>query len=73
MRRILLAIGCVAAILLTRPSLAAPQPQAARPKVLAFFTPSGEVHVNYGHGDRIYSTPPLPTMIDNILRWLLSR
>ena len=31
------------------------------------------VYVNYGHGDRIYSSPPLPTMIDNILRWLLSR
>ena len=31
------------------------------------------VYVNYGHGDRIYSTPTLPTMIDNILRWLLSR
>lgn len=29
------------------------------------------VYVNYGHGDQIYSTPPLPTMIDNILRWLL--
>jgi len=31
------------------------------------------VYVNYGHGDRLYSAPPLPTMIDNILRWLLSR
>jgi len=31
------------------------------------------VYVNYGHGDQIYSGPPLPTMIDNILRWLLSR
>jgi type 1 glutamine amidotransferase len=31
------------------------------------------VYVNYGHGDRIYSAPPLPTMIDNTLRWLLSR
>ena len=31
------------------------------------------VYVNYGHGDRIYSAPPLATMIDNILRWLLSR
>ena len=31
------------------------------------------VYVNYGHGDQIYSAPPLPTMIDNILRWLLSR
>ena len=30
------------------------------------------VYVNYGHGDRIYSAQPLPTMIDNILRWLLS-
>jgi type 1 glutamine amidotransferase len=31
------------------------------------------VYVNYGHGDQIYSTPPLPTMIDNTLRWLLAR
>jgi hypothetical protein len=31
------------------------------------------VYVNYGHGDQIYSAPPLPTMIDNILRWLLAR
>jgi type 1 glutamine amidotransferase len=31
------------------------------------------VYVNYGHGDQIYSAPPLPTMIDNILQWLLSR
>jgi type 1 glutamine amidotransferase len=43
MRRILLAIGCVAATLLTPPSLVAQQPQAARPKVLAFFTPGGEL------------------------------
>jgi type 1 glutamine amidotransferase len=31
------------------------------------------VYLNYGHGDQIYSTPILPTMIDNSLRWLLSR
>ena len=31
------------------------------------------VYLNYGHGDQIYSTPVLPTMIDNSLRWLLSR
>jgi type 1 glutamine amidotransferase len=31
------------------------------------------VYVNYGHGDRIYSTPTLPTMTDNSLRWLLTR
>jgi len=31
------------------------------------------VYANYGHGDQIFSAPPLPTMIDNILRWLLSR
>src|SRR5580765_8016420 len=43
MRRILLAIGCVAATLLAPPSLVAQQPQAARPKVLAFFTPGGEL------------------------------
>ena len=30
------------------------------------------VYLNYGHGDRIYSTPILPTMIDNSLRVLLS-
>ena len=30
------------------------------------------VYVNYGHGDQIYSTPQLPTMTDNSLRWLLS-
>src|SRR5258705_12844547 len=43
MRRMILAIGCVAATLLTPPSLVAQQPQAARPKVLAFFTPGGEL------------------------------
>ena len=31
------------------------------------------VYVNYGHGDQIYSAPPLPAMLDNILRWLLSQ
>jgi type 1 glutamine amidotransferase len=31
------------------------------------------VYLNYGHGDQIFSTPVLPTMIDNSLRWLLSR
>jgi len=31
------------------------------------------VYANYGHGDRIFSAPPLPTMIDNSLRWLLSQ
>jgi type 1 glutamine amidotransferase len=30
------------------------------------------VYLNYGHGDQIYSTPVLPAMIDNSLRWLLS-
>jgi hypothetical protein len=30
------------------------------------------VYLNYGHGDRIYSTPVLPKMIDNSLRWLLN-
>ena len=30
------------------------------------------VYLNYGHGDRIYSTPVLPKMIDNSLRWLLA-
>ncbi|MEO8074892.1 MAG: ThuA domain-containing protein [Acidobacteriota bacterium] len=30
------------------------------------------VYLNYGHGDRIYSTPTLPAMIDNGLRWLLN-
>jgi type 1 glutamine amidotransferase len=29
------------------------------------------VYLNYGHGDRIYSTPVLPAMIDNSLRFLL--
>jgi hypothetical protein len=29
-------------------------------------------YLNYGHGDRIYSTPILPTMIDNSVRFLLS-
>ena len=43
MRRILLAIGCVAATLLVPPSLVAEQAQAARPKVLAFFTSGGEL------------------------------
>jgi hypothetical protein len=43
MGRILLAIGCVAAPLLTPPSLVAQQPHTARPKVLAFFTPGGEL------------------------------
>ena len=30
------------------------------------------VYLNYGHGDRIYSTPILPAMIDNSLRFLLA-
>ena len=30
------------------------------------------VYLNYGHGDRIYSTPVLPTMIDNSVRFLLA-
>ena len=30
------------------------------------------VYLNYGHGDRIYSTPILPTMIDNSVRFLLN-
>jgi type 1 glutamine amidotransferase len=30
------------------------------------------VYLNYGHGDRIYSTPVLPTIIDNSLRFLLT-
>ena len=30
------------------------------------------LYLNYGHGDKIYSTPILPTMIDNSLRWLLN-
>jgi len=29
------------------------------------------LYLNYGHGDKIYSTPILPTIIDNGLRWLL--
>jgi type 1 glutamine amidotransferase len=29
------------------------------------------VYLNYGHGDRIYSTPILPAMIDNSVHWLL--
>src|SRR5436189_6069270 len=43
MRRMIIAIGYGAAILLTPPFLIAQQPQAARPKVLAFFTPGGEL------------------------------
>src|SRR5260221_6009037 len=43
MRRMIIAIGYGAAILLTPPSMVAQQPQAARQKVLAFFTPGGEV------------------------------
>src|SRR5262245_38684444 len=43
MRRILLAIGCLAAILLAPRSVVAQQSQAPRPKVLAFFTPGGEL------------------------------
>jgi hypothetical protein len=39
----IIAIGCGAAILLTPPSLIAQQPQAARPKALAFFTPGGDI------------------------------
>jgi type 1 glutamine amidotransferase len=31
------------------------------------------VYLNYGHGDRIYSTPVLPLIVDNSLRWLLHR
>ena len=30
------------------------------------------VYLNYGHGDRIYSRPVLPTMIDNSVRFLLT-
>jgi uncharacterized protein len=30
------------------------------------------LYLNYGHGDKIYSTPILPAMIDNGLRWLLA-
>ena len=29
------------------------------------------VYLNYGHGDKIYSTSILSTIIDNSLRWLL--
>ena len=29
------------------------------------------VYLNFGHGDRIFSTPALPTMIDNSVRFLL--
>ncbi|HMF60248.1 MAG TPA: ThuA domain-containing protein [Vicinamibacterales bacterium] len=29
------------------------------------------VYLNYGHGDRIYTSPILTTMIDNSLAWLL--
>src|SRR6185436_12519542 len=43
MRRILLAIGCVAAALLLPESAAAQQSDTTRPKVLAFFTPGGEL------------------------------
>jgi type 1 glutamine amidotransferase len=31
------------------------------------------VYLNFGHGDRIYSTPDLPAIVDNSLRWLLQR
>jgi type 1 glutamine amidotransferase len=30
------------------------------------------VYLNFGHGDRIYSTPILPSIIDNSLRYLLN-
>jgi type 1 glutamine amidotransferase len=30
------------------------------------------VYLNCGHGDRLYSAPPLPALIDNSLRWLLA-
>jgi len=30
------------------------------------------VYLNFGHGDRIYSTPELPRMIDNTVRFLLA-
>ena len=43
MRRMILAIGCVAATLLTPRPIVAQQSQAVRPKVLAFFTPGGEL------------------------------
>jgi uncharacterized protein len=29
------------------------------------------VYLNFGHGDKIFSTPTLPAIIDNSLRWLL--
>jgi uncharacterized protein len=29
------------------------------------------LYLNYGHGDRIYTSPILTTMIDNSLGWLL--
>jgi hypothetical protein len=35
--------------------------------------PHGPAHLNYGHGDRIYSTPVLPLIAENSLRWLLQR
>lgn len=31
------------------------------------------VYLNYGHGDRIHSTPVLPAIIDNSVRFLLDR
>jgi hypothetical protein len=46
-------------------------------------TPSGDVpiarinaryrivYLNFGHGDRIYSTTTLPTIVDNSVRYLL--
>jgi hypothetical protein len=43
MRGILLAIGCAAAWLLAAPSVIAQQTDPAHPKVLAFFTQSGEL------------------------------
>ena len=30
------------------------------------------VYLNFGHGDRVYSTPILPAIIDNSLRYLLN-
>jgi type 1 glutamine amidotransferase len=30
------------------------------------------VYLNFGHGDRIFSAPELPTMIDNTVRYLLT-
>ena len=29
------------------------------------------VYLNFGHGDQIFTTPVLPAIIDNTLRWLL--